>query len=55
MRNWRAIEFRLEKIESLVKVMSKAEPREMQIYINILIEYAKEIEELIQRGVNDES
>lgn len=48
MRNWRAIEFRLEKIESLVKVISKAEPREMQIYIKILIEYAKEIEELIK-------
>lgn len=48
MRNWRAIEFRLEKIELLVKVISKAEPREMQIYINMLIEYAKEIEELIE-------
>lgn len=48
MRNWRAIEFRLEKIESLIKVMSKAESREMQIYIKILIEYAKEIEELIE-------
>ena len=48
MRNWRAIEFRLEKIESLVMVMSKAESREMQIYIKILIEYAKEIEELIK-------
>lgn len=48
MRNWRAIEFRLEKIESLVEVMSKSEPREMQIYIKILIEYAKEIEELIK-------
>ena len=48
MRNWRAIEFRLEKIESLVKIMSKAEPKEMQIYIKMLIEYATEIEELIK-------
>ena len=48
MKNWRAIEFRLEKIESLVQIISTAEPREMQIYIKILIEYAKEIEELIK-------